>query len=186
MGSLVRMGAGRSEDTRNARFKKVTHETGIGVTKALFLRMPRQFWRVGVMSIVFFGGGAWVTWATTLPEDLSVKTYLVLAIGLLFCVTGLFLIAWSTLRITVTNDGVAQRFLRRKVVRWSQLEDVLPNGKSFATGVQLVFRDGTKMRIPALMIGYPAFLTQLRQHAPKAALLAQLGKPRAHARTPRS
>ena len=136
-----------------------------------FEMRPVKLLRIGLMTLVFFGGGGLFYAASRLPEgNLEPREILGFAGMCLFACLALWLIAMSFTRIRVENGVMTQTGLvaRNMSLRLSDLRNIRPIGKTLAGGVFLEFEGGARLRIPANMSGYGQMLHVLAARDPKA------------------
>ncbi|MEP6019925.1 MAG: hypothetical protein ABJ251_15725 [Paracoccaceae bacterium] len=165
--------AGWSVDAKRA---SETHDTGIG-TKDVLVMKPVKFVRIGLMTLIFFGGGAWFYMAVVLREpDVSAKDWGVFAIMMGFSLLALFLLAHAFTRIRFDGEHITRRSLFAKTfhAKLADLLSVKPANKTIAGGVDLLFNDGRKLRVKSQMSGYRQLLEQLSSIDPKLRLMTQM------------
>ncbi|MEL6700233.1 MAG: hypothetical protein AAFO58_00925, partial [Pseudomonadota bacterium] len=172
-GVFMRLAVGRqSAANTQARTQQVAHETGIGTVDALVLRPSSQEWRVGLLCIVFFGGGSLLFWPDVLADPLGagIEAWLVVVCAVVFSLAGAFLIGRAFLRIRLTREVIERRWLWRKT-RYALRSHVKtePLGKSWASGVKLFFHEEKVLHVRSDLIGYPEFAARFERIDPEPA-----------------
>ncbi len=142
------------------------HETGIGTRDVLVLKRSGRSLRIGLLTLLFFGGGAAFLWFVVLPdpEEQTAKAWLAFAIMLGFTVMAPVLIVASFTRIEVSESEITLRrlFRPRQSFLLSGLDQVSAVGTSPASGVQLTFADGRRLRLTPQFQGYAQALMRVR------------------------
>jgi hypothetical protein len=109
----------------------------------LVYKRPRKLMGLGIYPPI--AGAPW-HW---LPTHTS------LAIDALVAIPFAFLIRqWST---TVTAEGITIQTLRRRVIAWSEIQDIKLDVLAGDTSIDVCLRDGSRRRLPAPLERYRAF-----------------------------
>ncbi|MEP6068117.1 MAG: hypothetical protein ABJ246_19945 [Paracoccaceae bacterium] len=162
--------------TEDAKRRSETHETGVG-SKDVLVMKPVKFGRIGLMTLAFFGGGAWFYMAVVLKKpDVSTKDWAVFAIFVGFSLIAVFLLVQAFTRIQFDGEQITKRSLYAKTfhAKLADLTSVKPAHKTIAGGVDLHFNDGRKLRVKSQMSGYRQLLEQLSSIDPKLKLMTQM------------
>ena len=137
---------------------------------------PVKIRRVGVLTLLFFGGGALFFALVSIPNgDMGPQEWFAFAAMVVFSVISVWLILMSFNRITFDGEAFTRVGVlgRSFAVRVDTLTDVRPIGKTIAGGVFLDFEGGERLRVPANMSGYRQLLEILTQHQPKLRMLVR-------------
>ena len=159
--------------TVDAKHASEAHDTGIG-TKDVLVMKPVKFFRIGLMTLIFFGGGAWFYMAVVLKKpDVSAKDWAVFAMMIGFSLLALFVLAQAFTRIRFDREHITKRspFARTFHAKLADLSSVKPAHKTIAGGVDLLFNDGRKLRVKSQMSGYRQLLEHLSSIDPKLRLM---------------
>ena len=159
--------------TVDAKRASEAHDTGIG-TKDVLVMKPVKFLRIGLMTLIFFGGGAWFCMAVVLKKpDVSAKDWAAFAIMIGFSLLALIILAQAFTRIRFDGEYITKRslFARTFHAKLADLSSVKPAHKTIAGGVDLHFNDGRKLRVKSQMSGYRQLLEQLSSIDPKLRLM---------------
>ena len=137
---------------------------------------PVKMRRVGIWTLLFFGGGALFYTLVGIPNgDMAPKDWFSFAAMLVFSIGAVWLILMSFTRITFDGEVFTRVGVlgRNMAVRVDTLTDVRPISKTVAGGVYLDFAGGERLRIVANMSGYRQLLEMLTRHHPKLRLLVR-------------
>ncbi len=165
--------AGWSVDAKQVQAR---HETGVGTTDVLIMK-PIKIVPVALMTLAFFGGLAWFYWVVVLEKpEVSSKDWGVFAILVGFSALALLLLAQSFTRIRLEAENISRRslFARRFDGKLSDVTTVKPSGMTIASGIEIIFNDGRKLRVRAQMSGYRQLLERLSVIDPKLRLMTRM------------
>lgn len=156
------------------------HETGIGTTERQVMR-PKGHFRIGLLTLLLFGGGAWFYAAIVLPEtDEPLKDWAVFTTmsGFGFVSIGLIYMSFTRIRYDDTQIERRRLFQPARMARWRDLQTIKPLGQTVIGGVRLHFEDGTVIKIAADMTGYHQLMKKLSAIDPRIAMVTRMAERR--------
>ena len=139
-------------------------EAGEVSSSGVLIMRPFKMRRLGVLGIVFWGGGAWFMGLVVEPKpDELLEYWLVVAISVGFTIMSLWILAFSFDRILYDGKRIVRLSWLAKPfeARLDDLEQVTPLSKTIAGGVRLHFTDGRQLKVRARNSGYRQLLESL-------------------------
>ena len=139
-------------------------EAGEVTSSGMLIMRPFKMRSLGVLGIVFWGGGAWFMGLVAEPKpDEVLKHWFVVATFVGFTVLSLWLLAMSFDRILFDGNRIARLSWLAKpfTADMADLERVTPLSKTIAGGVRLHFADGRQLKVRARNSGYRQLLEAL-------------------------
>lgn len=130
----------------------------------VLIMRPLKMRRLGVLGIVFWGGGAWFMGLVAEPKpDELLKHWLAVAGSVGFTIMSLWILAFSFDRILFDGKRIVRLSWLSKPfeAKIDDLEQITPLSKTIAGGVRLHFTDGRQLKIRARNSGYRQLLESL-------------------------
>lgn len=156
------------------------HETGVGKEAILVMRLPRRQVKIAFWIVLFFGGGAVVTWLGKPwePGAMPAKTLFSFVGAGVFVLLSVVPLVASRTRIEVSaTDIVQRRFLRRpRRFVLGEIAEVSLARKNPAAGVTLRFADGRRLDLLAHFEGYAQVLQSIQKAHPDLPKLLLMGR----------